>query len=154
MGVARHVRQLASESLIYGVAATASHVVGVLLLPVYARAFSAEEFGVVTLLLTISSLVGGLAPFGLDHALGRWFFDSEDPQDRRASISSSYWAKWITGALFGLAVILLSPQISGFVSGGTDYVKSIALLGIAIPFTGAQQTLSLWLRLQRRPVAA
>ena len=154
MGVARYIKQLAGESMIYGVAATASRLVGVVLLPVYARAFSPEQFGVVTLLLTVSGLLSTLAVLGLDNAMARWFYDSEDRRDRQATISSSYWAKCIAGALLALAIVLLSARISRFVSRGSAYAPAIALIGIAIPFAAAHQTLALWLRVQRRPVAA
>jgi O-antigen/teichoic acid export membrane protein len=154
VGVARYIKQLAGESMIYGVAATASRLVGVLLLPVYARAFSTEQFGVVTLLLTVGGLLGTLAVLGLDNAMARWFYDSEDRGDRQATISSSYWAKCVAGVLLAVTVVLLSPRLSQFVSGGPGYARAIALIGIGIPFTAAHQTLALWLRVQRRPVAA
>ncbi len=154
MSVAKHIKQLAGESVIYGALGAATRLIGLVLLPVYSRSFTPSEFGVVTLLLTVEGLLSMLTVLGLDNAITRWFYDSEETHERQRTISSGFWASMASSAIVGGVMALLSPQISTLFSGTADNVPAVCLLAAALPFSLIRFFCGLSLRLQRRAIAA
>lgn len=129
------LRGLARASLLYTIGNFIPRMGAFLLLPVYVRFLSRGEFGVVSLIASLSGLLAIVYRLGLDAALMRLHFD-ERAQRQRAlystltgvSIGASLAGSLITGVLLFPFFSLLFPGLT-FVPFG--------ILAIAIAAAGA-----------------
>lgn len=154
MEVRKHLKQLAGESLIYGVSGTISIFVGFILLPLLTNVFSPEEYGIVELVDVLFLLLATAAVLGLDNASTRWFYDSDDVVDRRKTIGSWFWCQFTLSTVLALPLIGFAPGVSWLVTGSSDYAMLVVLAAAALPLQAAQRVFNNWLRYQRRPWAA
>jgi O-antigen/teichoic acid export membrane protein len=146
----KYVRQLAGESLVYGVAGVLSRMLVIFLVPLYTRAFSPSEYGEMGLVATGLMAVSMFATLALDSAAHRWFWESDDDPGRKATIAS--WAWCHLGVALGFATVItlgaawLAAALPGLAGAGT-YIK---LAAWSLPFNVLAAVATNWLRMQRR----
>src|SRR5438105_3929844 len=97
----KYLKQIVSESLVYGLAGVISRFLSVFLVPIYTRLFTPEDYGVMSLVSTTMALVASLVGFSLDSAAHRWFWDSEAEGHRKATVAT--WAWCALGSSFVFA---------------------------------------------------
>ncbi|HQI28818.1 MAG TPA: oligosaccharide flippase family protein [Sedimentisphaerales bacterium] len=154
MGIARHIRQLAGESAVYGVAGIVSRLIAVVLIPLYTRVFTPEDYGVMSLVSTLIALVGMFVVLGLDNSAARWYYDSADPAQQRSTVASWFWCQVPLSAAIAVPMMLLAPWISSLICGSPEHAALIRLAAVALPFSSVATILGKWFRYQRRPIAA
>ncbi len=98
-----NTRELAGASAIYGFGNLAIKGLSFLLLPLYTHYLTPEDYGLVALTVTITSVLGILYPLGLHGALSRLYFDSPSETVRQQSISTL----WIAMALVATVIAVL-----------------------------------------------
>jgi O-antigen/teichoic acid export membrane protein len=150
MSVIAHIKQLASESLIYGISGTIASSIGIFLIPIYTRIFSPSDYGIIALITTLTGLIGMFVVLGLDNSSGRWFYDSDKIQDQKHTISSWFWCQLGVSCIIAMGLFLLAPQISGLLLKSKDHAILIRIAALTIPFGTFSKVLGNWLRYQRR----
>lgn len=148
-----HLRRLAGETLIYGLGAAFSGLLNLLLLPLYAHAFSPADFGRVGLVTTLAALVSIFSSLALDNSAARWYWDTEDPVTRRQTIASWLWCQLAVSSGLAATLILLGGQFGSVLLGKGVGVSYLRLALVAVPATAVPAVTINWLRLQRRAVA-
>ncbi len=154
MRVGKHLRQLAGESMIYGISGTITVVIWLILTPLITRVFTPAEYGVIELVDVVFLLLTMFAVLGLDEASARWFYDSEDPADRRTTIGSWFWCQLSVSVALAAMLIALAPVVSWLVTGSSEYAMLVGLTAAMLPFQAVQRIFGNWLRYQRRAWAA
>jgi len=129
------LRTLARASALYTVGNLLPRVSSFLLLPIYVRFLSGEQFGVVSLVTSISGLLAILYRLGLDGSLMRLHFDERGRRQRL--LYSTLTAVSLLAALIGSVVVglLIGPFFSQLFSG-IEFVP-YGLLAIAIASASA-----------------
>ena len=150
MSVFRHIKQLAAESIIYGISGTVAKSIGFFLIPVYTRIFSPADYGIIALITTLTGLLGMFVVLGLDNSSARWFYDTDEVQNRKRTISSWFWCQLSVSCMIALGLILFAPHISALLFKSQEYAILICLAAITIPLRTFSKVLSNWLRYQRR----
>ena len=145
----RYLRQLASESLIYGLSGVITRFVGLFLVPVYTRLFAPEDYGVIGLVTTTMSLLATFVVLGLDSATIRWYWDTSDVRDRKSSVGSWIWCQIAVSLLFTLAMIALSGWLADDVVHRPDARLYFILAAVCLPLNTWTTVVTNWLRLQR-----
>jgi O-antigen/teichoic acid export membrane protein len=132
--LAHHIRELTKQSLIYGVSGAALQLVGVITLPVFARAFSRPDFGVLEIATTGSAVALALADAGLGSATQRSFFDytDEQPNERRAAITTGLATTNVLACSLGLLLVLTRNSTSQWLFG-SHHGSLLVLVGASIP---------------------
>ena len=74
----KYLRQLASESLVYGLAGTVSRFITLFLVPLYTRALTPADYGVMSLIRNTTTLVAMIASSSLDAATQCFYWDSKE----------------------------------------------------------------------------
>ena len=112
------LKRLARHSLIYGLGGLVSRVLAVLLLPLYTAYLSTSDYGKVETLVAGAVVLTILLRAGISSAFFRFYFDSREPERRRAVLRTSFWFT-MTSATAGLAAVsLLAKPISAALFGG------------------------------------
>ena len=148
--IAKRLRQLASESLVYGLSGVLSRFLSFFLVPVYTRIFTPEDYGVMSLVTTTMAVVSIFAVLALDNSAHRWYWDSEATDDRKATLASWAWCQLLLSCLLALAICGASHQIAQIIVGRGDAALYFQLTALALPLTVLSGVTTNWLRMQRR----
>lgn len=150
MDVAKYIKQLGSETIIYGISGTIGRFIGIFLIPLYTRVFSPADYGVIALVASLVELVSTFIVLGLDNSSGRWFYDSDDTGQRKRIISSWFWCQALMGVIAALIISLFAHQIAGSLLDSSQYATVIRVAALMIPLGTFSKVFGNWLRYQRR----
>ena len=150
MSVFRHIKQLAAESIIYGISGTVAKSIGFFLIPIYTRIFSPADYGIIALITTFTGLFGMFVVLGLDNSSARWFYDTDEVQNRKSTISSWFWCQLSVSCIIALGLLLFASHISALLLKSEEHAILICLAAITIPLRTFSKVLGNWLRYQRR----
>jgi len=152
--VTQAVRRLLRHSAVYAMASGLQRMAGFLLIPLYTRVLAVEDYGVLEILLALSSSGFVLASLGLTSALNKCYHrDCRDEEEKRTLMGTMIWLVVPASALtVMLGLVLGRPLARGLLGdpGGGGLV-ALALLSTAA-FTLSQIPLSL-LRAREMSVA-
>ncbi len=96
------IKSLGKDSLVYGIGYGVTRFLQIIILPIIAGALTISEFGYYSNYVIFYSFTGGLFIFGLDSAVPRYFYDSED---------TTYHQKLFSSALYFILLISLVSVI-------------------------------------------
>ncbi len=147
----KHLKQLAGDSLIYGISGIISRMISVFLVPLYTRLFAPEDYGIINLVNTTFLLIGLVIVFALDNSAARWFYDTNDTVEQKKTFGSWIWFQVIASVIVAIILILFSAPIAVRLlkveHGGELYIilPSLSLITTTLP-----NILTNWYRVQRR----
>jgi O-antigen/teichoic acid export membrane protein len=126
---------LVKQSLVYGLSGAAIQAVGLVTLPVFAREFTAAQYGVLEIATVAFTAMIVAVDAGLGSALHRnWFEIPEERQDERrlvastATISSTVLAVIIAGAL-----IVAKRPLAQWLFNDRDHADIVVLVALSVP---------------------
>lgn len=96
------LKGLASSSLIYGVGSILIRSLNLIVLPLYTRHLSLEEYGLVAVVTTLGALLNLLLPLSLYSAIPRFYFEAKTEEERRRLIGTI----WVAMIGFGFALAI------------------------------------------------
>lgn len=133
--VSTSFRQLARDVAVYGLGDVLLRATAIITMPIYTRIFSVDDYGILSLVLTLSGLLGAILILGGDSAYARFFFETSDVEQRQRITSS--WFGFL--ALWAIAVALLCLPLAGFLSrwsfGDAAQAPLFVLALMACPIT-------------------
>jgi O-antigen/teichoic acid export membrane protein len=148
----RELRALASQSVIYGLSGVLSRFIGIFLVPLYTRILTPEDYGVIGLVASTLAVLSVLAVLGLDNSAHRWFWDSEDVDDRKVTIASWAWCQIAISLVLCLGLLLAAEPLGAWLGGRPDTAVALRVAALSLPFSALSTVLTNWLRMQRRAV--
>jgi len=151
--MSKHLRQLASESLIYGLSGVFSRFINFFLVPIYTRVFTPEDYGVMSLVTAAMTLVSIFVVLALDDSAHRWYWDSEDTGDRKSTLASWAWCQIAISFLFALVVFMASDILGQSIVARSDAGFYFRLMAFTLPLSVLGGVVTNWLRMQRRALA-
>jgi O-antigen/teichoic acid export membrane protein len=151
-GVDRRLLEFGKDTVVYGLMAGVSSLSGLILLPIFTRVFSVDEYGIIDMIATVTSLSSVLARLSLPGSVSRYFFEIEKGVDRERFVSTLLGCVVVVGT--GLLVIgtLLSKTIAGLVLNNSQYGVFIFLGLLAAMFSALSSIPQMVLRMDRRIV--
>lgn len=150
----RKIKELAGDSVIYGLSGIVTRFISIFLIPIYTRIFTPADYGIINLVSVTFLLMGIFVVIGLDNAAARWYWDKEDDKDRISTFSSWFWIQLLVSVLFAIVIALISPFLSNTILGDSNYYYLIILAAINLPFTAFTLVYSTWLRVRKKAINA
>jgi len=89
------IKQLAGESIVYGLSGIINKFISVFLVPLYTRILLPSDYGVLNLVNTTFYFVAIFVVFALDNSAARWFYDSDNTEERKKPIATWFWVQLI-----------------------------------------------------------
>ena len=138
------LKDLAKDTLTYGVASVLSQLVGFLLLPLYTTYLSPKDYGILALIAFVSLFFIPLAGLGISNAIFRRFNLYDNDVLRRKVLSTGSLFVVLSSTFLLFIALLLSPVITRFLvddisnlffiqlSLYTSYISSIAAVFIVV----------------------
>ena len=99
---------LGKDIFIYGFMTGLSQVTGLLLLPIFTRVFSTDDYGIIDIIATITTIVTIIAGLSLPSAIYRYYHDARDERELNSFISTTT----VFIAIFGLSMIFMGIILS------------------------------------------
>src|SRR5215218_20962 len=132
---ADHTSTLAQHTLAYGLSGFIVPLVGVVTLPIYARAFSPSEYGVLELGLVLTSIALVVADAGLSAAAQREFYEyrPEQASDRRNVVFTALCSTLALALVVGAVLALFRDPIAGRVLEQADEETLVLVVAATIP---------------------
>ncbi len=146
-----NVRRVFGHLIVYGSADVAILIINVLLVPVYTRVLTPDEFGALALLLLLEAFLRPFTQWGLDEGFLRFYYDCDSEDTRRALTGSTILFLFTTNAVLLLVLLAGSDTISMLLLGSHVYSTAVMVLAansavaafFFLPFN--------FLRIQNRP---
>ncbi len=149
----KHFKQLASESLVYGLSKVFTRLVSFFFVPLYTHLFTPSEYGTLSITTNTFFFASIFVVFGLDTAAGVFFWDRNEEQEQKKTFSSWFWMQLLFSILAAFAFIIFSKGVSYRLLNTEDVSYYFILGAINLVFAGIPDILINWLRLQRRAKA-
>ena len=144
-----HLKLLASESAVYGISGALIQLAPLILTPVYGHWFSPSELGSAALVNSALALLGSFLVFALDNSAHRWYWETENIEDRKKTLNTWLWFFLISNTVAALLLLLFSvPLGKALFEGDAHFIRLIS--GVLV-FRIVGVVLTNWFRMQRRP---
>jgi len=132
MALSGQLRRLGKHSVIYGLGGLVSRILAVLLLPLYTHYLSPHDYGQIETLIALVTVLTILLQFGISTAFFRFYFDSDDPAERRLVLRTSFWFT-MTMATLGLVVLLVfAAPIADWLFGNASAANLVRASAVAL----------------------
>jgi O-antigen/teichoic acid export membrane protein len=145
------LKQLASESAIYGISSMLSKFIGIFLVPLYTHLLLPSDYGTLNLVNSTFYFIIVFACFALDSASARWYYDTENADDRKSTISSWFWFQLTSSIILGIIIIISSSFLSKIILKENNSILFI-IPAIGLLFNILPSIVTNWLRFQRKAV--
>jgi O-antigen/teichoic acid export membrane protein len=143
------IKQLAGESIIYGMSSVVTKFIGVFLVPFYTSVFTPADYGVLNIVNSFFFFFGILVVFALDNSAARWYYDTDDVEDQKNTIASWFYFQLIMSFLVFILIFLFSKVLAKIILNNeqSDFFIYPAL---SLLFTILPGIVANWLRMQRK----
>jgi O-antigen/teichoic acid export membrane protein len=151
--VKAHLATLGKQTLVYGFSAAMLQVVGLVTLPVYARAFSPDEFGTLEVATVGMSMLLVLADLGMASASQRSYYDYGDNQahQRRAVLATALLATLLAATALAVVLIACRGPISEWLFDSREWTSLVVLVALCLPTATLATYFREVMRLRLRP---
>jgi len=125
--------QLAKDSIFYGLTVAGNAFIALFLLPVYTRALSPAEYGVVDLIVAGGALLTTLGGLQADSGVARYYYEVDD-KSRRSLLSTGMILRLPVPLLICITVLPWTGQLSQLLFQSPEYARamSFALLSVVL----------------------
>lgn len=148
-----HLKQLLGDTAIYGISSIVTRMIGVFLVPIYARLLLPSEYGIIGLITTTFLLLNLVVSCALDNAVARWFFDTEEVEERK-KLFSTWFSFYLLGtSVIALLMIMLSAQFAQVLIGSSEQFWLIIIPSITLVTNVLPNIITNWYRMQRKAKA-
>ena len=113
---------------IYGLGDAATSLVNLLLLPIYTNYLTPQDYGIVTMLLTIEAVAKVVFRWGVDTAFMRLYYDCRDDAARQRLASTIFFFLLVANGILVAISLTASAWLSDQLFGSTRQAILIALV--------------------------
>jgi O-antigen/teichoic acid export membrane protein len=147
-----HIVQIGKQTLVYGLSGVSLQLVGLITLPIFARVFSPQDYGVLELATVGSSVALTLVDAGFASASQRSFYDYDDSRiaRRRGVISTALLFSTALACLGAVAAILARDPLSRWLFDGEQHDTLIIVVAVSLPLINAANLTRQTMRLRFR----
>jgi O-antigen/teichoic acid export membrane protein len=126
------LRQVARDSAIYGVAQVLVRGLSILLLPLFTRVLSPQEYGVLDILMVFASFAGIAVALEVTQGMARSLADATQEQEKARYASTALWFAVAAYSVFGAAALVFARPLSKLLLGSSEYEGAVRVASLAI----------------------
>jgi O-antigen/teichoic acid export membrane protein len=142
---------LLKDSVIYGAGRTLQKFLTALMLPLFTAFMTKSDYGIVGMVVTVTTFLDVFVTLGFDVAFTRFYFDEKNPKHRSKVITHVFFVDFFYPAILLGVLIAFMPQISSLVMGGSGYTIYFDIGVATLFFTNLSDLPFTLLRLEHRP---
>lgn len=128
----------AKHAIVFGIGSIGKELIGFILLPIYTRLLSPSDYGVLTIITTVSNLLRAFLTLGLSTSIFRFFFYSNEIRERKSLISSALIFLVLESLIILLIFVPFSVNSSSLLFNSSEYSQHLTLALITLCFSNLQ----------------
>jgi O-antigen/teichoic acid export membrane protein len=136
---------------IYGIIPILNKFIGFLLVPIYTRTFSTEEFGIVEMYRSVAMFAVFFISMEIYTAVGRYFYDYDNNKDRSVLVSTGLWFNVITAVMVISVLLLFHNTFYQMLFNNTDSYSTYYIVLLWIPLQAIYSYFSVMMRFEKKP---
>ena len=141
---------LFKDSVIYGAGRAMQKFLTALMLPLFTTFLSKSDYGIVGMVVTVTTFLDVFVTLGFDIAFTRFYFDHKDQRNRSKVISHVFYVDFFYPAMLLGVLLAFMPQISELVMGAPGYTVYFVIGVATLFFTNLSDLPFTLLRLEHR----
>jgi O-antigen/teichoic acid export membrane protein len=145
------LKTLSKESIIYGLSGALSGVVSFLLLPLYAHALTPADYGHLSVLTVLQTVLEITIVFGLSSALFRYYLMADSENEKQEVLNTCIWTQFLFVAGIGILGLLLSAETSLFFFNNNDFATAVRLIVLTACISSLHTMVQGIIRAERKP---
>lgn len=114
----KNLREIASDSVVYGSTTILAQLISLILVPFFSRELSPEEYAILSLVAMIIAFLEPIVGLGMDSALFRFFAKSKDTNERRRYFSLAFLLKSVSSIVIFVLLIPLHETVNNLIFSG------------------------------------
>ncbi len=142
------------ESALYSLSAIASPFIGIILVPIYTRIFSPDEYGIIELITTVTALLTLFLIAGLETGIGRYYVDTGSSDHKRKIASTGIAYLMLTAVIVIAGLMMFSNDLSLLLFHSGDYSTVLLVALACVPFIVLVSSFANLLRFRLQPMRA
>ncbi len=143
-------KRIFTHSSIYIVGMLISKAIGFIMIPIYTNYLTPADYGILELLMMTSDVIAMLIGVGLAHAVLRFYYNYDSPDDQKQLVSTALIAGiLIFGCIFG-ALLFSGSLISRLILGSVEYSSYFDLVFVTMIFFAGVEIPMVFLRAKQR----
>jgi O-antigen/teichoic acid export membrane protein len=144
------LKQFSKDTVIYGLGKGLKKFIGLLLLPVYTRALSPDEFGILDTLGAALFFITIFFNFGLDSAVSYFYFKPQDSKERGRILFTVFILRLLV-IIPAVIISFFSTPLSFYLFHSYEYSTVILITCLLVPATMLMSEQEMIYRLHRNP---
>lgn len=136
---------------IYGLIPIFGKFISILLLPLYARLLSPEDYGAQDILVQIAIFLTFLIDMEIYSGVGRYYYERKEMQDKRLLVSTGFWITVLNGLVILLFVAFLNKPLYGLFFDGSKYSQAFYLTLLWAPISAIYTYFLVIMRYEQKP---
>lgn len=127
------IKNLASDTLTYGIFQTLGRFLSFMLTPLYSNYLTKADNGIVAYLFAIIALVVYIYSFGMEASFFR-FFEAGNEKNNKKVFSTSFFTIVLVSLFFTVLILIFSAPLSESIIGDFENAHLILQIAALIPF--------------------
>lgn len=146
----QRLKQLLKQGVVFGLTSSLQSALTFILLPLYTKYFSLDEFGGYNMLLVIAAGCNTVFYLGASSVLGRFYYDYKEKGQDKEIVSAALWLSMLGGViLVALSLVLANPLSTRYLEN-TYLTLPFILCMIGNAMSYPVTTLTLLLRYKKK----
>ncbi len=146
------LKDTVKQTAIYSIGNISSKLVGFILIPIYTKQMSVEEFGVLSILEISSQILIAFLGLSMHQGLTRWYWDIKDKEKQNSIFFTILLFVLVFSSAFVILFIIIKKQLAILIFESADYQNLIVLLLISAGLQLVSQLITSLMRLQSKAV--
>lgn len=143
------IKSLGKDTLVYGIGYGATRFLQIIILPIITHALTLSEFGYYSNYVIFYSFAGGLLIFGLDSAVARFFFDTDDKKYHQRLFSTAFFFVLGVSLVSIVFFLIFSPSLLKLLGIPAAYSSSMTYVILCTPAIAMNGFLLSWFKWKR-----
>jgi O-antigen/teichoic acid export membrane protein len=142
---------LLKDSVIYGGGRMLQKFLTALMLPLFTAFLTKADYGIVGMVVTVTTFLDVFVTLGFDVAFTRFYFDDKSKEHRSDVITHVFYVKCLYPALLLGGLMAVMPWLSSLLMGGSGYTIYFDIGVATLFFTNLSDLPFTLMRLEHRP---
>ena len=144
------VKSLGKDSLVYGIGYGVSRFLQIIILPIITKALTLSEFGYYSNYVIFYTFCAGFFILGLDNAVARFFYDSEDKKYHERIFSTSFFFILLVSTLSAASFYFFLPGFVHLLGVPASYGNAFVYVLMCIPVVAINNFFLSWFKWKRQ----
>lgn len=128
------LKSLFKDSITYSIAGFLGRGIAFIMLPLYTRVFSPEDYGILDIINVSILIITNIVSFQLNQSLGRYYVDTDSTSKKITIVTTGFVHYIVSFCITAFMIILFSKNISFFFFGTGLHSGIIKIAGLYIIF--------------------